>query len=139
MNKKKQWINIDNISLALWIIAAIIAFIFNKYYVAFYCWIAVIIINITFYLYEYKIPNRNKKIQQLDSLCNLRKHLRYATELLVLTYVFSCFWMDDRSLIDNPFLFVLGLLSIISILSLIACNFVICYCKKKQKTKQNSC
>ncbi len=30
MNTKKQWINIDNISLALWIITAIITFIFES-------------------------------------------------------------------------------------------------------------
>lgn len=60
MNTKKQWINIDNISLALWIITAIIAFIFNKYYIAFYCWIAVIILNVAFNLVsahgDYKSP-----------------------------------------------------------------------------------
>lgn len=133
MNTKKQWINIDNISLALWIITAIIAFIFNKYYIAFYCWIAVIILNVAFNLYEYKIPNKNKKTQQLDSLCNLRKHLCYATVLLILTYIFSYLGMDNKSLIDNPFLVILGLLLIVSILSLIVCSFVIV--RKKQITQ----
>lgn len=130
MSTRKQWIVIDNITLALWIVAVIIAFVFNKYYVSFYCWIAVIIINITFYLYEYKITNKNQKNQQLECLYNLRKNLSYATVLVGCMCGFAYFWMDDISLINGSLLVMIGVLLIMSILALIVCNLIIVRIRK---------
>ena len=130
MSTRKHWIVIDNITLALWIVAAIIAFVFKKYHVAFYYWIAVIIINIIFYLYEYKRIGKNQRDQQLECLYNLRKNISYAISLVGFTCVFTYFWIDDISLINGSFFVMIGVLLIMSILALIVCNLVIMRIRK---------
>lgn len=131
MKTEKKIIDINTISLILWIITGVIALVFNAFYIAFYCCCIVLTLNIIYYLHAYKVRYKDQKQQQLEALLCLRTQLLYAITLITLLYVLSFCWKNYKSPIEDIFIIVLGLLLIASFLSLTICIWII----KKTKSK----